>query len=214
MFANIARYILLIGLTLAYILAWLPAVRGLLDGPTYEWGLTLFGKQFSGAGLEGDYWFVAAEAMLGIVTLFLGWRSPGFVFKAVSVLFTGTMFADTLHSAFVLGQDQVFEGATLGVNVSVGMIFLTVYGVLFALSLVWAAFGRPGTPPRWSLANSALLAIVILLLPLQYLLLATGQGREVSDQFGVLITMGQWLLLSLGFAPFARRPAAAEPALA
>lgn len=214
MFANIARYVLLVGLTLAFILAWLPAVRGLLDGPTYKWGLTLFGKQFSGAGLDGDYWFVAAEAALGIVTLFLGWRSPGFVFKALSVLFSGVWFADAVYTNLITGEGQVFEGATLGVNVSVGLIFLTVFGALFALSLVWAVFGRAGTPPRWSLANSALLSVVILLLPVQYLMLSSGQGREFADQFGVLVTMGQWLLLSLSFVPFARRPAAAEPALA
>jgi len=214
MFVRACRHLLLIGLTLALILAWLPAVRGLLDGPTYEWGVTLFGRQFSGAGLEGDYWFVAGEAVLGILMLFLGWRAPGALFKALTLGFTGLWFADGLYTAFVLGQDQTFEGATLGVNVSVGTVFTAVYGVLFAAALIWAVFGRPGARPRWSLANSALLSIAVLLLPVQYLLLSTGQGREFSDQFGVLITMGQWLLLSLSFVPFAGRPVAAEPALA
>lgn len=214
MFARICRYILLAGLTLAFILAWLPAVRGLLDGPTYEWGVTLFGQQFSGAGLGGDYWFVAAEAVLGVVILFLGWRAPGMLFKALSAGFTGLWFADGLYTAFILGQDQTFEGATLGVNVSIGMIFTAVYGVLFLLALIWAVFGRPGATPRWGMANTTLLTLALLLLPAQYLLLSTGEGREISDQFGVLITMGQWLLLSLSFVPFAGRPVAAEPALA
>lgn len=205
--ARIARYVLLAGLTVAFVLAWLPAVRSLLDGQTYEWGLTLFGKTFSGAGLEGDYWFVASEAALGVVTLFLGWRSPGAVFKLLSSAFTGVMFADGVYTGFILGQDQVFEGATLGMNVSVGLIFTAVYGLLFVLALAWAAFGKPGPAPRWTLANSALLTVAVLLLPAQYLLLSTGEGREISDQFGVLMTMGQWLLLSLSFIPWSgRRP--------
>ena len=205
--ARTARYVLLTGLTAAFVLAWLPAVRSLLDGQTYEWGLTLFGKTFSGAGLEGDYWFVASEAVLGIVTLFLGWRRPGAVFKLLSLAFTGVMFADALYTSFMLGQDQVFEGATLGVNLSVGIIFMAAYGLLFALSLIWALFGKGGPAPRWTLANSALFTVAVLLLPAQYLLLSTGQGRELSDQFGVLITMAQWLLLSVSFIPWSgRRP--------
>jgi len=214
MFARTARYILLVGLTLAFILAWLPAVRGLLDGPTYEWGLSLFGHQFSGSGTDGDYWFVASEAVLGIITLYLGWRSPGFFFKAFSLLFSGVWLADAVWSNILTGEGQVFEGATLGVNVSVGLLFLAFFGLMFMLALVWALFGRLGRPPRWGLANSELLSIAVLLLPVQYLLLSTGEAREFSDQFGVLITMAQWLILSLSFAPFARRPIAAEPALA
>lgn len=206
MFVRTCRVALMIGLTAAFVMAWLPLVRSLLDGPSYEWGLTLFGKQFSGAGLSGDYWFISLEATLGVVLLFLGWRSPGALFKILSLFFTGAMFADTLYSAFVLGRGQTFEGATLGVAVSVGTIFMAVYGLMFALALVWAAFGQPGRPARWSIANGALLTIALLLLPLQYLLLSTGEGREISDQFGVLITMGQWLLVSLSFVPWTRGP--------
>lgn len=207
MFARICRVALMVGLTAAFVMAWLPLIRSLLDGPTYEWGLTLFGRQFSGAGLSGDYWFVSLEATFGVILLFLGWRAPGALFKILSLFFTGAMFADTLYSAFVLGEGQTFEGATLGVAVSVGTIFMVLYGLMFALALVWAAFGRPGRPPRWSIANSALLTLAILLLPVQYLLLSTGEGREISDQFGVLITMGQWLLVSLSFVPWSRGPA-------
>jgi len=207
MFARICRVALMVGLTAAFVMAWLPLVRGLLDGPTYEWGLSLFGKQFSGAGLSGDYWLVSLEAALGVILLFLGWRGPGALFKFLSLFFTGAMFADALYSAFVLREGQTFEGATLGVAVSVGTIFMVIYGLMFALALVWAAFGHPGRPPRWSMLNSALLTLALLLLPAQYLLLSTGEGREISDQFGVLITMGQWLLVSLSFAPWTRKPA-------
>ena len=41
---------------------WLPFVRGLFDGPTYEWG----GFGFSGRGTAGDYWFVATASIFAI----------------------------------------------------------------------------------------------------------------------------------------------------
>ncbi|MBX7249392.1 MAG: hypothetical protein K1X35_10170 [Caulobacteraceae bacterium] len=202
MFARICRVALMIGLTAAFVLAWLPLMRGLLDGDSYEWGLTLFGHAFSGSGLNGDYWFVSAEAALGVIMMALGWRAPGAVFKLLSVAFTGTMLADSLFTLFVLGEGQTFEGATLGMSLSAGMIFLGVYGLLFVLASVWAFAGRPGPAPRWTLVNSGLLTLALLLAPGQYLLLSTGQGRELSDQIGVLITMSQWLLISLAFAPW------------
>ena len=41
-------------ITLTFITGWLPFVRGVMDGPTYQWGGGLFAWNFSGAGPGGD----------------------------------------------------------------------------------------------------------------------------------------------------------------
>src|ERR1044072_6355926 len=49
---------LLLWTALTTLVFWLPLVRGLFDGVTYQWG----GFGFSGRGTDGDYWFVAGAS--------------------------------------------------------------------------------------------------------------------------------------------------------
>lgn len=197
--ARMARLALLFGLTAVLVLNWLPLVRGLLDGPSYQWGLQMFGRSYAGAGLEGDYGLLVGWAAIGVGLLFLGWRRPGSLFKGAALLWTGALAADWAWLVWK-GQEVAFEGATLGVALSVERIAAAVYALLFLLAAVWALLGRPTPAPRWTRLNTALLATAVLMLPVQYLLLRTGQGQEARDVIGVLMTMGQWLLVSLSFA--------------
>jgi len=199
--ARMARLALLFGLTAVLILNWLPLVRGLLDGPSYQWGLQMFGRSFAGAGLEGDYGLLVGWTAVGLALLFLGWRRPGRVFKGAALLWTGALAADWAWLVWS-GREVAFEGATLGVALSVERIAAVVYGLLFVLAAVWVLLGRPAPAPRWTSLNTALLATAVLLLPIQYLLLRTGQGQEARDVIGVLMTIGQWLLVSLSLAPW------------
>lgn len=199
--ARMARLALLFGLTAVLVLNWLPLVRGLLDGPSYQWGLQMFGRSYSGAGLQGDYGLLVGWAAVGVGLLFLGWRRPGPLFKGAALLWTGALGADWAWLVWS-GQEVAFEGATLGVALSVERIATALYGLLFLLAAVWALLGRPGPAPRWTSLNTALLATAVLMLPVQYLLLRTGQGQEAREVIGVLMTMGQWLLVSLSLAPW------------
>ena len=185
-------------LTLPFILYWLPFLRSIFDGASYQWGHSLFGHGFSGAGLSGDFWFPCLGVALGVILLWSGWRGPDRLFRPLALVVAGIWLADAIHT-LLSGEDIAFEGATLGMTLSVGRIFLAYYALLLAL-LLWTfrAPARPGRP--LGRANKLLLLAVILLLPVQYLALSSGQGREASDQIGVLITIGQWLLLSAAFA--------------
>jgi len=185
-------------LTLPLILYWLPFLRSLFDGASYEWGNSLFGRVFHGAGTSGDFWFPAAGTILGVVLLWSGWRGPDRIFRPLALIVAGLWFAD---AAYMIGSgnDIMFEGATLGVSLSIGRIALAYYGVLLAL-ILWSLRrpGRAGLP--LGIANYALLAVVLALLPVQYFLLSAGRGQEANDQTGVIITICQWLLLSAAFA--------------
>jgi hypothetical protein len=191
-----AQAVLMWLLTLPFILYWLPFLRSLFDGASYRWGISLFGRDFSGAGLSGDFWFPCLGVALGIVLLWSGWRGPDRLFRPLALLVAGIWFADAVY-AIASGQDIAFEGATLGMTLSVGRIFVAYYLVLVLMLLDFRGPPRPARP--LGRANKILLLIVILLLPVQYAVLSSGRGQETSDQIGVLITIGQWLLLSAAF---------------
>ncbi len=185
-------------LTLPLVLYWLPFLRSLFDGVSYEWGNTLFGRTFHGAGTSGDFWFPTAGVVIGVILLWSGWRGPDRIFRPLALAVAGLWFADAIHT-IASGSDMIFEGATLGVSLSVGKVALAYYAILLAL-MVWS-FRQPS---RASLAltwaNYVLLAIVVVLLPVQYFLLSAGRGQETSDLAGVIITICQWLLLGAGFS--------------
>ncbi len=185
-------------LTLPFILFWLPFLRALFDGASYEWGNTLLGRAFHGAGTSGDFWFPTIGTLLGIVLLWSGWRGPDRIFRPPALVVVGLWFADAVHT-IASGNDIMFEGATLGVSLSIGKIALAYYGILLAL-ILWSfrRAARAGRP--LGAVNLALLAIVLVLLPVQYVLLSSAEGQEARDQIGVVITICQWLLLSAAFA--------------
>lgn len=205
---------LLLGwLTLSFVLAWLPLVRALMDGRTYEWGTRYFGIPFSGAGLTGDLWLLIVLSSLAIWLLYRGWRNPSRPFAAVLLAWLGLAAADSLHAVFTGGSFD-FEGATLGVSVSLAIVAPLMHVGVFVLAVIWsvhqARSPHPGVRPRWTSTNAALGAMVVLLFPIQFLLLRAGQGQEAKDVIGVLLTIFQWFLISAALYPW--RPRRSAPA--
>ena len=70
---NVALYVV----AFTFIIAWLPLVRAPIDGPSYEWGVVYYGRQFAGAGTGGDFWLLLAQGALAFAVLHLGFRAPG-----------------------------------------------------------------------------------------------------------------------------------------
>lgn len=188
---------LLLWTALTTLVFWLPFVRGLFDGLSYEWG----GFGFSGRGTAGDYWFVATASVLAIALQYLAWRGPRAPFYA---LFGGwhLYLAFTTASAAISDPASLrFQGDTLGVNVSLAVaapVFMGVAAVLVLFWMVrdacsgtqrpaWTAWTQRNT--RWTLALAALL-------PMQLVLLRVGEPHGTTDQIGVLVTLAQWFLVS------------------
>jgi hypothetical protein len=198
-------------LTLTFVLAWLPLVRSLMDGITYEWGTRYFGVPFSGAGLTGDLWLLVAQTALAIWLLYRGWRDPSPPFPAVLVAWLGLAAADALFGVLTGGEFH-FEGATLGVNVLLATVVPVLHVGFFCLALVWAVRQRGSTEPEirpaWTGTNTALVGLVVLLFPVQFLLLYSGQGQEAKDVIGVLLTISQWFLISAALYPWEQRRSA------
>ena len=196
--ARRVQILLMSWLTLTFLTAWLPMLRGAMDGPSYQWGGGLLGFQFSGNGLAGDYWFVALKAAVALAFLCYGWRRPNGRFRIALVGWLALMLADTLFNVVTAPGDFRFRGDTLGVDISLAIVAPALDAAMLALA-TWCAWKAPALPvPPLARANIVLLATAALLLPVQYALLGSGRGQDMNDVIGVLLTILGWFLLSAG----------------
>jgi hypothetical protein len=205
---------ILIWTALTLIVVWLPFVRGLMDGDSYQWGNYFFGKQFGGRGMHGDYWLIVIQAAFGLNLLYLGWRGARPPFHWLLLFWQILMAAQACYNSFTSPEDYRFKGDTLGVDVSLAWVGPALAGSFAVLSILWVVRNlrtrheRAG--PKWSLANSVFLLIVLGLLPIQFVLLRFGEQHGMRDQVGVILTMVQWVLISCALFPWSGTKRAAE----
>ena len=146
---------LLLWTALTTLIFWLPSIRGLFDGASYEWGA--FG--FRGRGIAGDYWFVATGSLAAIALQFLAWRGPRAAFY---VMFGGWHLYLAVATALAAIADPAslhFTGDTLGVDVSLAVAAPTFMGIAAALVLFWIVRDARGGISRpalsaWSQKNT------------------------------------------------------------
>ncbi len=189
---------LLLWTALTTMVFWLPFVRGLFDGLSYQWG----GFGFSGRGTAGDYWFVATASVLAIALQYLAWRGPRAPFYA---LFGGwhLYLAFTTASAAISDPASLrFQGDTLGVDVSFAVAAPVFMGVAAALVLLWMVRDARSGAPRpawtaWTQRNTRWTLALAALLPMQLVLLRVGEPHGTADQIGVLVTLVQWFLVGI-----------------
>ena len=193
---------LLLWTALTTLVFWLPFVRGLFDGASYEWG----GFGFRGRGTAGDYWFVVIASILAIALQYLAWRGPRAPFY---MLFGGWQLYLALSTAAAAVSDPAslrFQGDTLGVDVSFAVAAPVIMGMVAALVLFWIVRDARRATPRpawsaWSSRNTRWVLALAALLPMQLVLLRVGDPHGTTDQIGVLVTIAQWFLLSIALAP-------------
>jgi hypothetical protein len=182
-------------------------VRGAFDGPTYAWGTSYFGKQFSGTATSGDYWLPVTKSIFAVILLYLGWRGARIGFVVLALLWQIFGFADALYSSLTNPGEYHLKGDTLGIDVSLAWVAPTLYGIFLILTIIWAM--RKGRRmwqepvPPWSRKNSVWLIFLLALLPIQFVLLHFGTPQSTSDVIGVFITVFQWLFLAKAFRPYA-----------
>jgi hypothetical protein len=199
---------ILIWTILTLIIVWLPLVRGLMDGDSYQWGNSAWGFQFSGRGLGGDYWFLLLQAAFGLILLYLGWRGARQPFHWLLLLWHIQLALQAIYNSWTTPEDYRFKGDTLGVDVSLAWVGPLLFGGFALLSIWWVVrdikSGQRRTTLQWTLANRVLLLIAVSLLPIQFVLLRFGPQHGPGDQAGVILTMLQWVLINLGLFPWSR----------
>ena len=199
----------MVGLT--FMLTWLPSVRSLFDGRSYEWGLNYFGFTISGQGISSHYVFLLIQLVF-FSALFLSfyWIRNRIVNYTLLGLWWVHIFGNLLFDIVVNG-DTEFHGDTMNVHISLSMIVIPLAIITLGLIILTVRKDMNSLPVTipWSRKNARLAWIVFGPLPIQAILLATGQPHGTTDQIGVLISIAQCFLI-----PFVVRPYHDSPKVA
>lgn len=201
--------VILIWTMITMLLIWLPLVRGVMDGESYSWGAVFWGMQFRGSGVRGDYWLLVLQALFGITLLYLGWRGAKQPFHWLLLLWHVPMALQAFYEAFTSPEDYRFQGDTLGVDISLAWVGPLLFGGMALLSIFWVARdlrkSRAKVVMEWTRTNRIFLFLVFGLVPIQFVLLRFGEPHGPGDQAGVILTMVQWLLITLAMLPLPKR---------
>lgn len=199
---------ILIWTVFSLLFVWLPLVRGVMDGDNYQWGNSFFGFDFGGRGVQGYYWILLLQALLGLAVLVLGWRGARKPFPWLLLLWHILLGAQAIYNSLKFPEEYRFRGDTLGVDVSLAWVGPLLFGG-FALLSIWWVIRHVNTPtraaPEWRRANVILLSIAVILLPIQFILLRFGEQHGTNDQIGVILTMLQLVIINLGLYPWTGR---------
>jgi hypothetical protein len=185
---------------LTTVIFWLPAVRGVFDGPTYQW--SLFG--FGGRGVSGDYWFPLVGVCGALAVLAGSWRRRRWAFDTLSA-WSVLLFVAIIALVTSSPDDFRFRGDTLGIDVSLAWVGPVLFGAAAVLSLAaaWRVHRHPSVEAaEWHSRNSRWLTLLAAALPLQFVLLRFGGAGSLSDQIGVLLTIAQWFMVGRVFRPY------------
>ena len=199
--------VLLTWTAITLVFVWLPLVRGPMDGDSYAWGTSFWGLHVGGRGVGGDYWLLVVQALAGLSILALGWRGARAPFHVLLLLWHGVLGSAAVYSAMTNPQQYRFRGDSLGIDVSLAWAGPLFFGGFFLLAVLWAAKdlrrGRSRATPARRPMNASWLAVLLLMLPVQFVLLRFGAVHGLTDQIGVILTIAQCLLLGRLFRPAA-----------
>ncbi len=181
---------------------WLPLVRGLMDGASYQW---TFAPGVGGRGVGGTYWLLVILAGYGLLMLSLGWRGARPPFHWLLLLWHLSLAGLVVYASWTAREPMRFRGDTLGIDISIAWMGPVFFGGFALLAVYWVVRDRRAAPPRvapeWQRTNRVLLLLAALLLPVQFILLRFGEPHGTTDQVGVVLTIGQWLLVNCALVP-------------
>ncbi len=195
---------ILIWTAVTAITVWLPLIRGLMDGSTYQWGGEIWGFKVGGSGVGGDYWLLPLQAAFALWLLYLGWRGAKQPFHWLLLLWHIPLGASAIYNSLHFPENYRFRGDTLGVDISLAWVGPLFFGGFALLSVIWVARDLRRNQPRAIMplqhTNRILLTLMLSLIPVQFALLRFGEPHGTTDKIGVLLTMLQWVGLNVAFA--------------
>lgn len=186
--------------TLTMIFVWLPFWRAVIDGPSYQWGFTLFDTMFRGAGTGGDFPMLLTLMASGTLVLFLAARGGPQPTPILLLLWHGMWAASSTYEAVTRDEPVIFQGDTLGVTLDVTYIFPAAYGVFFLLTAIWAV-------PRLTYSDTMREGISVLnwiatvlllgLMGAAFYWLRDGEAHGTTDGYGVFAVIAALIVFPL-----------------
>lgn len=195
--------ILMFLLSTTFMLVWLPLVRSLFDGVSYQWGLEYFGIMISGRGITPSYLFLVVQFAL-FAGLFLGtyhWQNRK-LFYGLLVIWWIHVFGNLIFDIIKNGA-TMFHGDTMDVHISLTYIIvpLAIFSLFVIIQIIRTDTRYLAELP-WSDMNKILLIVTFAPLPAQGILLAMGEPHGVTDQIGVVISILQCFLIPFILKPY------------
>lgn len=182
------------------VLVWLPLVRGATQGSAYQWALT---DGIGGHGVGGDYWMLLPAAAFVISLLYLGWRGGRPPFHGLLLAFHLPLAAAVTYAAWKNPRGFRFEGATVGLDVSLALVGPVLFGgfaiaaILWVLRDVGVRRARPSVPWVWTRATRVRMLLLVILVPLEVVMFRSGGIQSASNLIGVALVGWQWVLVNL-----------------
>jgi hypothetical protein len=191
------------------VLVWLPLVRGVTQGSIYRWA---FAPGIGGRGVGGDYWLLLVAAVFVGVLLYTGWRGARRPFHWLLLLFQVPLAGAVAYAVWRNPEDLRFEGATLGIDVSLAIAGPLLFGGFAALAVLWVVqdlrSGRVATlvPWVWTRATRVRAVLIAVLFPLEALLFRSGGIQSGANVVGVTLVFWQWVMINRALASARSEP--------
>ncbi|HYN08680.1 MAG TPA: hypothetical protein VES67_14960 [Vicinamibacterales bacterium] len=183
----------------AGILVWLPLVRGATQGTAYRWALA---DGIGGQGIGGAYWLLILGAVFVLSLLYLGWRGARQPFHWLLLAFHVPLAAAVTYVAWRDPLGFRFEGATIGVDVSLAIIGPVLFGGVAVAAIAWVVRdfqvrrSRELVPWVWTRAARVRFLLLLALVPLEVVLFRSGGIQSTQNIVGVALVGWQWVLLN------------------
>jgi hypothetical protein len=188
----------------SFLIVWLPLLRSLLDGDTYQWGTSYFGTMISGAGVTASLMFLVVQLVFYVGLFWSIFRAQKRMIAYLLTIVWWIHFFGNLLFDIIVNGDTMFHGDTLNVHISISMIVIPLSILAAVLIVLWIRrdLKSHDIEIQWSRKNKMLALLILGPLPLQAILLRIGEPHATTDEIGVIITILQCLLLPLIFFPY------------
>jgi hypothetical protein len=184
----------------AGVLVWLPLARGATQGAAYQWEL---GGGIGGRGMGGAYWLLILGAVYVLSLLYLGWRGGRPPFHWLLLGFHLPLAAAVTYTAWTNPQGFRFEGATIGLDVSLAVIGPVLFCGVAGAALLWvlrdlrAGRSRTLAPWAWTRGVRVRMLLFAATVPLEVVMFRSGGIQSPQNLIGVALVGWQWVLLNL-----------------
>ena len=154
-----------------------------------------------GRGIGGDYWMLIPAAAYVFSLLYLGWRGGRQPFHWLLLGFHFPLAWAVTRAAWTDPQALRFEGATVGLDMSLAIAGPALFCGIAAASIVWVvrdlrAGRREIVPWVWTRAARIRLWLLVAVVPIEVVLFRSGGIQSVQNLIGVAFVGWQWVLIN------------------
>jgi hypothetical protein len=192
--------VLLILTSLTFATSWLPFIRGISDGESYQWGTTFFGELFYGNGVGGDFYYVAINVIIFLALMYsVYWIGRRIIFYLLLFVWYGSMIANSFYEVF-LGEGYMFHGDTMNIHLDLSYAILPLM-ILFSAFVLHVALedGKHSFTAKRHKNNKLWALLLLLPIPIQVVLFYMGEPHGITDKIGVIVALLQVLLFWAAF---------------